>query len=64
MEELLFSAIECTWVSDHRQTEIYTAEPLVTEPSPFEDKIAITKFNRHTSPGNYQILAEIDLSVR
>jgi hypothetical protein len=47
------------WVSDFRQTEIYTAEPLVPEPSPSEVKIAIMKLNRHKSPGNYQILAEL-----
>jgi hypothetical protein len=30
-------------VSDVRQTEIHTAEPLVPEPSPFKVETAITK---------------------
>jgi len=37
-------------VSDIRQTEIHTAEPLVPEPSTFEDKMAIEKLKRHKSP--------------
>jgi hypothetical protein len=38
-------------VSDVRQIEIHTTEPLVPEPSPFKDKISISKFKRHISPG-------------
>jgi hypothetical protein len=45
-------------VSDVRQTEIYTAEPLVTEPSAFEVQMAIGKLQGHQSPGTDQIPAE------
>jgi hypothetical protein len=45
--------------SDVRQIEIHTAEPLVSEPSPFEVKIAITKLKNYKSPGSYQIPAEL-----
>jgi len=41
-----------------RQNEMYTAEPLVTEPSAFEDKLVIEKLKSHKSPGIDQILAE------
>jgi len=43
-------------VSDIRQTEIHTAEPLVHEPSSFECEIAIEKLKRHKSPGTDEIL--------
>jgi hypothetical protein len=47
-------------VSDVRQTEIHTAEPLVPEPSAFEVEMAIEKLKkRHKSPGIYQIPAEL-----
>ena len=46
-------------VSDIRQTEIQTAEPLVPEPSAFEVELAIEKLKRHTSPGIDQIPAEM-----
>ena len=39
MEEPFLSAVQC----DVRQTEINTAEPLVTEPSVFEVELAIEK---------------------
>jgi len=45
-------------VSDVRQIEIHTAEPLVPEPSAFEVETAIEKLNRHKSPGTDQISAE------
>ena len=38
-------------VNDVRQTEIHTAEPLVSEPSAFETEVAIEKLKRHKSPG-------------
>ena len=47
------------WVNDVRQTEIHTAEPLVTESSVFEVELAIEKLKSHKSPGNDQILAEL-----
>jgi len=46
-------------VSDVRQTEIRTAEPLVLERSAFEFEIAIEKLKRHKSPGSDQIPAEL-----
>ncbi len=42
-----------------RQTEIHTAEPLVSEPSAFEIELAIEKLKNHKSPGIYQIPAEL-----
>jgi hypothetical protein len=42
-------------VSDVRQIEIHTAEPLVPDPSPFEVKIAIAKLKKHKSPGGDQL---------
>ena len=38
-------------VSDVRQAEIHTAEPLVPEPSALEVQIAIEKIKSHKSPG-------------
>jgi hypothetical protein len=42
-----------------RQTKVHTAEPLVPEPSAFEDEMAIEKLKRHKSPGIDQIPAEL-----
>jgi hypothetical protein len=38
-------------VNDVRQTEVYTAEPLVPEPSAFEVELVIKKLKRNKSPG-------------
>jgi hypothetical protein len=46
-------------VSDVRQIEIHTAQPLVPDPSTFEVEIAITKLERYKSPGSGQIPAEL-----
>jgi len=46
-------------VSDSRQTEIHTAEPLVPEPSAYEFEMAIEKLKRYKSPGIDQIPAEL-----
>jgi hypothetical protein len=46
-------------VSNVRQTEIHTAEPLVPYPSSFVVEIAIGKLKRYKSPGIDQILAEL-----
>jgi hypothetical protein len=46
-------------VSNVRQTEIHTAEPLVPEPSAFEVEMAIEKIKGHKSPGTDQIPAEL-----
>jgi hypothetical protein len=45
-------------VSDVRQAEIHTAEPLVPEPSPLEFELVIEKLKTHKSPGIDQIPAE------
>jgi len=46
-------------ISDVRQTEIHTAEPLEPESSAFEVKMPIEKLKRHESPGTDQIPAEM-----
>jgi hypothetical protein len=46
-------------VSDIRQIEIYTAEPLVPDPSPFEVEIAIAKLKKCKSSGSNRILTEL-----
>jgi hypothetical protein len=46
-------------VSDVRQIEVHTAEPLVPGPSHLEVEIAIAKFEKYKSPGSDQILAQL-----
>jgi hypothetical protein len=46
-------------VSDVRQTEIQTAEPLVPQPSALEVEMAIVKLKRHKSPYIDQSSAEL-----
>jgi hypothetical protein len=46
-------------VSDVRQIEIHTAEPLVPDRSPFEVEIAIESLKRYKSPGSDGIPAEL-----
>jgi hypothetical protein len=46
-------------VSDVRQEEIHTAEPLVPEPSVLGVKLAVEKLKSHKSPGIDQIPAEL-----
>ena len=46
-------------ISDVRQAEIHTAEPLVPEPSALENELAIEKLKIHKSPGIDQIPAEL-----
>jgi hypothetical protein len=38
---------------------MYTAEPLVPEPSAFEFEMATEKLKRHKSPDTHQIAAEL-----
>jgi hypothetical protein len=45
-------------VSDVRQIEIHTAEPLVPDPSRLEVEIAIAKLKKYKSPGSDHISAE------
>jgi hypothetical protein len=42
-------------VSDVRQTELHTAEPIVPESSALEDEIAIEKVKNYKLPGVDQI---------
>jgi hypothetical protein len=46
-------------VSDVRQIEVHTAEPLVPGPSRLEMEIAVAKLKKCRSPGSDQILAEL-----
>jgi hypothetical protein len=46
VEELFLSFVECTW-----QTEVHTAEPLVTEFTSIEVEIIIEKLKSYKSPG-------------
>jgi hypothetical protein len=46
-------------VSDVRQTEVHTSEPLVPGPSPLEVEITIAKLKKYKSSGSDQIPAEL-----
>jgi hypothetical protein len=46
-------------VSDVRQIEVHTAEPLVPGPSRLEVEIAIAKLKKYKSPGSDQIPTEL-----
>jgi hypothetical protein len=46
-------------VSDVRQTEVHTAEPLVLGSSSLEVEIAIAKLKKYKSPSSDQIPAEL-----
>jgi hypothetical protein len=46
-------------VSDIRQIEVHTAEPLVPGPSRLEVEIAIAELKKYNSPDSDQILAEL-----
>ena len=46
-------------VSEVRQAEVHSAEPLVPEPSAWEVEVAIEKLKSHKSPGIDQISAEL-----
>jgi hypothetical protein len=46
-------------VSDVRQAEIHTAEPLVSGPRALEFELSIEKLKSRRSPGIVQILAEL-----
>jgi hypothetical protein len=59
VEELLFSVIDVHNVSDVRQIEIHTGEPLLPDPCHLEAEISIAKLKKYKSPGSDQILAEL-----
>jgi hypothetical protein len=46
-------------VSDIRQLEVHTAEPIISDPSPFEVEIAIAKLKSYKLRGSDQIPAEL-----
>jgi hypothetical protein len=46
-------------VSDVRQIEVHVDESLVPGTSRLEFEIAIAKFKKYKSPGNYQIPSEL-----
>jgi hypothetical protein len=46
-------------VSEVRQIEVHTAEPLVPGPSYLEVEIAITKLKKYKSPGSDEIPTEL-----
>jgi hypothetical protein len=46
-------------VSDVRQIEVHTAEPLVPGPSHLEVEIAVAKLEKYKSLGSVQIPAEL-----
>jgi len=46
-------------VNDGRQREIDTAEPLLPEPSAFEDELAVEELKSKKLPGTGQIPAEL-----
>jgi hypothetical protein len=46
-------------VSDVRQTEVHTVEPLAPVPSRLEVEIVIAKLKKYKSPGSDEILAEL-----
>jgi hypothetical protein len=46
-------------VSDIRQTEVRTSEPLAPDPSPFKVEIATVKLKRYKSPGSVEIPTEL-----
>jgi hypothetical protein len=50
-------------VSDVRQIEVRTAEPLVHGPSSLEVKIVIAKLKKYKSPGSVKMSA-VDLTRR
>jgi hypothetical protein len=47
------------YISDVRQREVHTTEPLIPDPGPFEVEIAFAKLKRYISPGIDQIPAEL-----
>jgi hypothetical protein len=49
-----FQLLNVHRVSDVRQIEIHTAEPLVPDSSPFEVETATAKLKRYKSPGSDQ----------
>jgi hypothetical protein len=59
VEELVYQLLNVHNVSDVRQIEVHTAEPLVPGPSRLEVEIAIAKLEKYKSSDSNQIPAEL-----
>jgi hypothetical protein len=59
VEELLLSVMNVHSVTDVRQIEIYTAEPLIPNTGSLETEIAIAKFKNYKLPCTDKIPAEL-----
>jgi hypothetical protein len=59
VEELLSQLLNMHNISDVKQIEIHTSEPLLSGPSCLEVEIAIAKFKKYKLLGSDQILAEL-----
>jgi hypothetical protein len=59
VEELFSQLLNVHNVSDVRQIEVHTAEPLVPSPSRLEVETAIAKLKKYNSPGIDQIPTEL-----
>jgi hypothetical protein len=46
-------------ISEIGQIEIHAAEPLVADPSPYEDEMSVAKLKGYKSPGSDQNQAEL-----
>ena len=60
--KLFSQLVNVQWVSDGRQIEIDTAEPLVPEPGAFEFEMTIEKLKGHKPPSIDQIPTELNKS--
>jgi hypothetical protein len=58
-KNFLFQLLNVYNISDVRQIEVHTAEPLVIDPSHLKVEIAIAKLKKYNLPGSDQILAEL-----
>jgi hypothetical protein len=59
VEELLLQLLNVHNVSDIRQIEVHTTEPLVPGPSRLEVEIAVAKLKKYKSAGSDEIPVEL-----
>jgi hypothetical protein len=59
VEDYFFQLLNVYSVSDVRQIQIHTTEPLVLGPCRLEVEIAIAKLKKYKLPGSDEILAEL-----